>query len=70
MSLNEYRKESLRKTASKLGVSSTFLHDIENGRRLPSYELLKKLKSAGCYEKTFFDFFEVITIKKVIPKMV
>ncbi len=69
MTLGDFRKESIRKTASKLGISPTHLCDIEKGKRMPSYELLKKIKSSKCYTKDFFDFFEVITVKKVIPKM-
>lgn len=67
MSLSCYRKGTLRNAAKQLGVSATCLHDIEHGKRCPSYELFEKMKSSGLYEEDFFRFFEVVTVKKVIP---
>uniref|UniRef100_UPI00355C9ED4 DBP48 n=1 Tax=synthetic construct TaxID=32630 RepID=UPI00355C9ED4 len=45
--VKERRKElglTQRELAEKLGVSRSTVSDIENGRRLPSEELLKKIK--------------------------
>ena len=67
MSLGCYRKGTLRQVAKQLGVSATCLHDIEHGNRCPSYELYEKIKASGLYTKDFFKFFEVVTVKKVIP---
>lgn len=59
---------SFRALAKVLGVSATYIHDIENGRRLPSYELYQKMRKCGYFDKDFLDCFEVTTVKKVIPK--
>lgn len=69
MTLGEYRKTSLRHAADKIGISITHLFDIERGARLPSIEVYNKIKEADIYEDTFFDFFNVVTVQKVIHKM-
>lgn len=68
-SLGTFRKISLREAARKIGISATHLNDIEKGKRLPSIEVYNKIKEADIYEDTFFDFFNVVTVQKVIHKM-
>ena len=67
MTLGCYRTTTLRQAAKQLDVSPTCLHDIEHGKRCPSYELYEKIKASGFYTEDFFRFFAVVTVKKVIP---
>lgn len=60
---------SYRSLAKELGISATYLYDIENGKRLPNIELYEKMCKCGKFDKTWLDTFEVIVVKKVVYKM-
>lgn len=65
--MKELRKISLREMARRLGISPSYLCDIENGRRTPSAALFDKMIRE--YGEGLKDWFEVITVQKVVPKM-
>lgn len=65
--MKELRKISLREMARRLDISPSYLCDIENGRRIPSAALFDKMIRE--YGEGLKDWFEVITVQKVVLKM-
>lgn len=61
------RKISLREMARILSISPSYLCDIENGRRIPSAALYDRMIRE--YGEGLKDWFEVITVRKVVHKM-
>ena len=60
----EYRMIPLRQMAKKLGISATYLHDIEKGRRNPSNEVYQKMLKE--YRAVVKKFFKIVVEPKVI----
>lgn len=65
--MKKLRKISLREMARRLSISPSYLCDIENGRRIPSAALFDKMLKE--YGEGLKDWFEVITVRKVVHKM-
>jgi transcriptional regulator with XRE-family HTH domain len=60
----ESRMIPLRQMAKKLGISATYLHDIEKGRRNPSNEVYQKMLKE--YRAGIKKFFKIVVEPKVI----
>lgn len=65
--VKELRTISLREMARRLEISPSYLCDLEKGRRVPSAELYTKMIRE--YGEGLKDWFEVITVQKVVLKM-
>ena len=65
--MKRLRKIPLREMARRLSISPSYLCDIENGRRIPSAALFNIMVRE--YGEGIKDWFEVITVQKVVHKM-
>ena len=60
----EYRMIPLRQMAKKIGISATYLYDIEKGRRNPSNEVYQKMLLE--YREGVKKFFKIVVEPKII----
>lgn len=65
--IREHKEISLREMARRLSISASYLSDIEKGKRIPSAALYDRMIME--YGEGLKDWFEVITVRKVVYKM-
>jgi len=65
--VKELRTVSLREMARKLSVSPSYLFDVENGKRIPSYALYERMLRE--YGEGIKNWYEVYTKPCVRLKM-
>ena len=54
--IRKEKKWTLKQVALMMNLSISYIHDLETGRRKPSYEVLKKLESVFKIDyKTLFE---------------
>lgn len=62
--MKDYRNISLRQMAKNLGVSPSYLSEIERGKKGCSLTLFRKMEESG-YTNKFLGKFQIIMLKKI-----
>ena len=62
--MTDYRPITLRKMATKLGISPSYLSEIEHGKKGCSLSLFRKMEEAG-YTNKFLKKFQVTMVRLI-----